>query len=197
MATLSVLKLSWAAGIGGLLGLALLSPGLIPSAQAEAVGPAPREWMGRQRTQKVRRLTDYLHQTYRIHPAKAHTYVQAAVHQGGRRKLAPELILAVITTESSARERAVRRCGARGLMQVIPRQHGTKIRPIGGAQALFKPRQNIAVGTAILAEQLQRHRGNLRQALLHYSGNRAKPHSRFPDKVLKEYRTLRKVARSG
>jgi soluble lytic murein transglycosylase-like protein len=191
------LRLFWLVFLECLLGLTLLSPLSIPPAQADAVKLVPGEWSGRQRAQKTRRLGRYLHQTYRIHPAKAHSYVQAAVQQGVRHQLKPELILAVIGTESSARERAVSRRGARGLMQVIPRYHGKKIRQVGGSQALFKPRHNIAVGTAILAEQLKCDRGNMRQALLHYSGNRDNPHSRFPDKVLKVYRKLRQVARSG
>ena len=192
-----ILRLFRLAFLGGLLGLTPLPPLSIPPAQAEAVRLVPGEWSGRQRVQKTRRLSRYLHQTYRIQPAKAHTYVHEAVHQGVRHTLKPELILAVIGAESSARERAVSRRGARGLMQVIPRHHGKKIRQVGGSPALFQPRHNIAVGTAILAEQLQRHRGNVRQALLSYSGNRNNPRSRFPDKVLNAYRKLRQVARSG
>lgn len=183
--------------LGWLLGLTLLSPLSIPPAQAEAMKLVPGEWSGRQRAQKTHRLGRYFQQTYRLPPAKAHTYVQVAVQQGVRHKLKPELILAVIGTESSARARAVSRRGARGLMQVIPQHHSKKIRQVGGSQALFKPRHNIAIGTAILAEQLKCHRGNVRQALLHYSGNRDHPHSRFPDKVLKVYRKLRQVAHSG
>ena len=182
--------------LGWLLGLTPLSPLCIAPAQAESIKLVAGEWSGRQHTQKTRRLSHYLHRTYRIPSAKAHTYVQEAVHQGVRHQLKPELILAVIGAESSAQEKAVSRRGARGLMQVIPRYHGKKIRQVGGSQALFKPRPNIAVGTAILIEQLKRHRGNVRQALLHYSGNRDHPRSRYPGKILTVYRNLLQVARS-
>jgi soluble lytic murein transglycosylase-like protein len=194
---LSVLKLPWVVCIAWLLAAVLLLPLSVQSAQAKAVRLAHGKGAEHHRVQKTQRLTQHLHKTYRIRPTKARTIVQETIRQGARHKLKPELILAVIIAESDARERAVSRRGARGLMQIIPRWHGKKIRQIGGPQALFKPDKNIAVGTAILAEHLKHHRGNLRKALLRYSGNRANPRSRYPDKVLKVYRKLQMAARTG
>jgi soluble lytic murein transglycosylase-like protein len=191
-----ILQLPRMVCIGWLFGTAMLLPLSVPPVQAETAGLPAGEWTGHQRAQKARRLTEYLHKTYGVGQTKARTFVQEAVRHGRQHNLKPELILAVIVVESGARERAVSRRGARGLMQIIPRWHGEKIRQIGGSRELFKPHKNISVGTAILAEYLKHHQGNLRKALLHYSGNRANPRSQHPNKVLKAYRKLQRVARS-
>ena len=77
--------------------------------------------------------------------------------------LDPDLIRAVIQTESSFRSNAVSSCGAQGLMQLMP---GTA-RELGVTDA-FDPEQNVMGGSTYLVKQLQRF-GDVRLALAAYN----------------------------
>jgi len=122
--------------------------------------------------------------------------VREAIRNAKQYQLDPELILAVIAVESTFRERAVSRVGARGLMQVMPRSHVGKVQEISGSHQLFDPAKNIRVGSRILVNYLRDHSGNLRRALLKYNGSLGK-RSSFPDRVLRVYRDLRQVTVEG
>ncbi len=74
-------------------------------------------------------------------------------------------------------------------MQVLPRAHPRKVQAIGGIQALFNPRKNIATGSKILDEYLRGSNGNLDRALRRYSGNSRNYHQ----KVMRFYRRLKRV----
>ncbi len=76
----------------------------------------------------------------------------------------PQLVRAVITTESNWNSRAVSSKGAQGLMQLVP----------GTAQSLgvgnaFDPAQNVDAGTRYLSMLLQRYDGDLNKALAAYN----------------------------
>jgi len=75
----------------------------------------------------------------------------------------PNLIRAVVMTESSFRTDAVSRCGAEGLMQLMP---GTA-KELGVADS-FDPLQNVRGGTAYLKKQIERF-GDVRVALAAYN----------------------------
>ncbi len=77
--------------------------------------------------------------------------------------LSPALIRAVIMTESSFRPNAVSRCGAQGLMQLMP---GTAKEL--GVQDSFDVYQNVLGGCTYLKKQLKRF-GDLRLALAAYN----------------------------
>lgn len=77
--------------------------------------------------------------------------------------LSPALIRAVIMTESSFRPNAVSRCGAQGLMQLMP---GTA-RELG-VQDSFDVFQNVLGGCTYLKKQIKRF-GDLRLALAAYN----------------------------
>lgn len=146
--------------------------------------------------QKVVNLSRHIQSKYQLPEHKANQIVREAVDNGRRHQVEPELILAIIAVESTFRERAVSRVGARGLMQVMPRAHGSKIREIGGTHQLFDPVKNIHVGSRILVDYLDDHSGNLRRALLGYNGSLG-TRSSFPDRVLRIYRDLRRVTTEG
>ncbi len=145
---------------------------------------------------KVARLSSHIQSKYRVPEAKARRIVHEAVRNGKRHDVDPELILAIIAVESTFKERAVSRVGARGLMQVMPGSHKGKVRKIGGSHALFDPAKNIHTGSQILVEYLADHSGNLRRALLNYNGSLG-TRSSFPDKVIRIYRSLQRVTVEG
>ncbi|MDG4555028.1 MAG: lytic transglycosylase domain-containing protein [Candidatus Competibacter sp.] len=145
---------------------------------------------------KVARLSRHIQSKYRVPETRARRIVREAVRNGKRHDVDPELILAVIAVESTFKEHAVSRVGARGLMQVMPGSHKGKVRRIGGARALFDPAKNIHTGSQILVEYLEDHSGNLRRALLNYNGSLG-TRSSFPDKVIRIYRKLQRATVEG
>jgi soluble lytic murein transglycosylase-like protein len=142
---------------------------------------------------RIDNLSSYIEATYDVHPKKADAIVAEAIRIAKTHKLDPELILAVIAVESTFREKAVSRAGARGLMQIVPKWHRQKVQAVGGSRALFDLKKNIHVGTQILNEYLALSRGNLRRALLRYNGSLGTG-SRYADKVLRKYQKFKKVA---
>lgn len=145
---------------------------------------------------KHARLSGHIQRRYQVPDAKAQQIVAEAIRNGRSHQVEPELILAIIAVESTFKERAVSREGARGLMQVLPRSHHRKMQEIGGAQALFDPAKNIHTGSQILVKYLDAHSGDMRRALLSYNGSLGS-RSSFPDRVLRIYRDLRRVTTEG
>ncbi|MCB1776568.1 MAG: transglycosylase SLT domain-containing protein [Candidatus Competibacteraceae bacterium] len=157
---------------------------------ASSIAASPAE------ERKVNRLSGHIQRKYRVSEDKARYIVREAIRNAKKHQLDPELILAIIAVESTFRERAVSRVGARGLMQVMPRSHAKKVREIGGSHQLFDPAKNIRVGSRILVNYLKNYSGNLRRALLRYNGSLGK-RSSYPVRVMKIYRDLRRVTVEG
>lgn len=145
---------------------------------------------------KIDRLSGHIQRRYRVPDGKAQHIVAEAVRNGRTHQVEPELILAIIAVESTFKERAVSRVGARGLMQVMPGAHSRKTREIGGSHALFDPTKNIYIGSRILANYLNSHSGNLRRALLSYNGSLGS-RSSFPERVIRIYQDLRRTTTEG
>jgi len=146
--------------------------------------------------QKVVILSRHIQRKYNLPEHKADHIVREAIDNGKRHQVEPELILAIIAVESTFKERAVSRVGARGLMQVMPGAHSRRVGEIGGSGELFDPAKNIHVGSWILVKYLDDHSGNLRRALLGYNGSLG-TRSSFPDRVMRIYRDLRRVTTEG
>lgn len=100
-----------------------------------------------------------------------------------RSKLAPELVLAVIQTESSFDRFAVSRVGAQGLMQVMPFWKNEIGRPNDN---LTDNATNLDYGCRILEFYLQRENGMLHKALAAYNGSTGS--RRYSDKVASAWR---------
>lgn len=149
------------------------------------------------RPTKLASLSRHIQNRYGITEQKANHIVGQAIDNGGRHRLDPELILAIIAVESTFRERAVSRVGARGLMQVMPGVHRDKLREIGGSRALFDPGKNIHTGARILNIYLNNHSGNLQRALLNYNGSLGHKRSSYADKVMELYRDFQRVTTEG
>ena len=92
----------------------------------------------------------------------------------------PHLVWAVIRQESRYDASAVSPAGALGLMQVTPAaagiaQKGGKI-PSKAVQEVLDPRQNLALGTKILAKNLTVFKGKLVPAIASYNADIKKVH---------------------
>jgi soluble lytic murein transglycosylase len=74
-----------------------------------------------------------------------------ALHPDGGFTVDPALVYALTRTESGFNTRAVSRCGARGLMQLMPVTAATMHRVSGISGALTDPSANLAYGQAYLA----------------------------------------------
>lgn len=92
--------------------------------------------------------------------------VNAAFNEGKKQNIDPFLIVSLMNTESKFRFWAKSGEGARGLMQVIPRWHQDKIK----GRNIHHIETNIEVGTKVLADCLDRRKGNIKKALSCYSG---------------------------
>lgn len=106
------------------------------------------------------------------------------VYQESRRAaLPPELILAVIHTESNFDRFAISRSGARGLMQIMP----FWLDEIGrGEENLFTIETNLRFGCTILRHYLDKESGDIGRALARYNGSRGK--RKYPDRVFSRLR---------
>lgn len=82
--------------------------------------------------------------------------------------LDPDLIAAIINTESSGLPDVVSRAGAVGLMGVLPAGPGMEWRP--STEALKDPTVNLNWGGAILSDIIQQAGGDIAAALAAYSG---------------------------
>ena len=116
-----------------------------------------------------RALASHIARLYAVDDGRASHVVRAASGASRRTGLPRTLILAVIAVESSFDPMAVSRAGARGLMQVLPEAHPEKVSTIGGERMLHDVDSGVQVGSRILLEY-QRMTGNLRSALVRYSG---------------------------
>lgn len=106
-----------------------------------------------------------------------------------RHQVDPELVKAVISTESGWNPTAVSRKGAVGLMQLIPetaQRYG-----VGNS---YDPAQNVEGGTAYLRSLLDRYNGDLNKSLAAYNaGERAVDESGGVPPILETRRYVEKV----
>lgn len=96
----------------------------------------------------------------------------ARVHYEAQKvNLPPELVLAVIHTESTFDPKAISSAGALGLMQIMPFWKFI----IGNKQDdLMNLHTNIRYGVTILNHYLEKESGNLTRALARYNGSLGK-----------------------
>ena len=106
------------------------------------------------------------------------------VHQEAQRaNLSPELVLAVIDTESAFDRFAISVAGARGLMQVMP--FWLEELEVPDAN-LFDIQTNLRMGCTILRYYLDWEKGDLAKALARYNGSVGK--TWYPNLVLDRLR---------
>ena len=99
--------------------------------------------------------------------------------EASRAKLAPELVLAVIETESNFDHYAISVAGAIGLMQIMPFWLDEIGRPNDN---LLHIETNLRYGCTILRFYLDKENGDLRRALGRYNGSLGR--RKYPNKVI-------------
>ena len=133
----------------------------------------------------------------------------AVVRESRKHGLDPLLTAAVIQVESHFDPFAVSGAGARGLMQLMPPTAQWLLAKDADARndrlraaALFNPVLNVELGTAYLAQLLQRFDGDLTTALIAYNAGPGVAHSlrrgsrawrrleSYPKNVIAAYRSL-------
>lgn len=134
-------------------------------------------------------LRSYLARKYRIASSVAGALIRTAFDVGRERKLDPQLLLAVIAIESRYNPFVESSVGAQGLMQVMTSVHRAKLRPSGGAAAVFDPVVNIRVGAQILADCIRR-RGGIDGGLACYVGATGPSDGGYGARVLAERRRI-------
>lgn len=98
------------------------------------------------------------------HPMGADVLHQLVQETAQKHNVDPNLVSAVISTESNWNTSAISRKGAQGLMQLVPEtaQHF-------GVFNAFDPAQNVDAGVRYLSTLLDRYNGNLPKALAAYN----------------------------
>lgn len=136
----------------------------------------------------------WLSKKYRVAPEPLSVLVAEAYEIGGRTRLDPTLILAIMAIESSFNPFAQSAVGAQGLMQVMTKVHNDKYEAFGGNHAAFDPITNLRVGVQVLKECIARA-GSLEAGLRYYVGAaNLNDDGGYAGKVLSEQQSLRQVA---
>lgn len=85
----------------------------------------------------------------------------------------PELILAIISVESSFNKVAISKKGARGLMQIMPNTFSEAAKELGiktsGEKSLYDIESNIRIGTYYLAKLNKKYNNDIKLSLTAYN----------------------------
>lgn len=104
-------------------------------------------------------------------------------YEASRVDLPPEMVLAVIQTESNFDRWAISVAGAQGLMQIMP----FWLKEIGiEGDSLFSIKTNLRFGCTILRHYLDKEKGDWTKALARYNGSYGK--AKYPRKVFANLR---------
>lgn len=117
--------------------------------------------------------------------AKAASIVKYAYKYAFKHEMDPLLVLSVLRVESGYRDKVVSSYGARGMSQVVPRWHRDKLK----GRPLTNTAVAIEVGTQVLKDCSDKHRGNRFKTLGCYSGGGGK---RYHNKVMVQLKSMRK-----
>jgi hypothetical protein len=160
-----------------------------PIASERATAANPKDLPKQQAT-----VAMWLSKKYHIAPEPLSALVAEAYDAGGRARLDPTLILAVMAVESGFNPFAQSQVGAQGLMQVMTRIHSDKYLSFGGQFAAFDPMANLRVGVKVLQDCI-RTAGSVEGGLKFYVGAaNNEMDNGYTAKVMAEYARLQQVA---
>lgn len=143
---------------------------------------------------RQRAMAEFMSRKYRVSFDVVQDLVKTAHVVGKQFGVDPALLVAMISVESGFNPISESVAGAKGLMQIIPKYHLEKLAKVGGEQAIFDPRANIAVGAMILKEYLISNSGDLFAALQTYAGGLADREAIYSHRVLNEKDRLDELA---
>lgn len=130
----------------------------------------------------VPKYAEWIHSRHKgIRYSKALDLSEMIVIEASNTNLKPNILLALIETESSFRPKVVSNKGAIGLTQVIPKYH----RDVVKNSKLKVGINSITAGAMVLAQYIEKHKGNIRKALKDYYGSRKEKGDEYASKVLK------------
>jgi soluble lytic murein transglycosylase-like protein len=112
------------------------------------------------------------------------SFLKSVHREASRAGLRPELVLAVIETESNFDRFAISGAGARGLMQIMPFWLEQIGRPDDN---LFDIDTNLRYGCTILRYYLNEEKGDRRRALARYNGSPDR--NQYPARVFESWNT--------
>jgi hypothetical protein len=139
-------------------------------------------------------VAQWLSRKYSVAPEPISALVSEAYDLGGKARLDPTLILAVMAIESGFNPFAQSHVGAQGLMQVMTRVHSDKYQSFGGKFAAFDPLTNLRVGVKVLQDCI-RTAGSIEGGLKFYVGAaNNEVDNGYTAKVMAEYGRLQQVA---
>lgn len=125
-------------------------------------------------------------------------YIQYCEEIGQAYHICPELLEAVIETESNGDPDAVGELGEIGLMQIYPKYHMDRAERLG-VRYLFDPKGNILVGADYLAEMFEEYR-DTGTVLMVYNGTedaaergRRSDYTGYAEKVMKRAEQLERL----
>jgi hypothetical protein len=118
--------------------------------------------------QEQARLVKWVTQTTngKMSDAKALSIIRDVYAHSYSKNLNPRTVLAIIRVESTFQENAKSSYGAKGIMQVVPRFHKTKL----AGRNPFNSSVSTEVGTSILEDCGKKSKGKLYSMLQCYSG---------------------------
>lgn len=143
--------------------------------------------------QRTATLSEHISDKFKVDPAVSDRVAASALRMGWAAKVPPSLILAIISVESGFKAEA-KNGNATGLMQIIPFWHKEKVEAVGGTSQLAKIENNIAAGTKILKEYIERSRGNIFNAVYRY--NASSHANAYAKKVLTEQQKFESVMKA-
>lgn len=112
-------------------------------------------------------------------PAERLVLLRLVHHEASKAGLRPDLVLALIHTESRFDRFAISAVGAQGMMQVMPFWKAELGRP---QDNLTDNATNLRYGCTILSYYLKKERGDINRALARYNGSLGE--SWYPAKVV-------------
>jgi len=114
-----------------------------------------------------------IYRYYNLTPAEVLIISDKIVESGEKYDLDPELLLAVISVESSFNKDAVSKNGARGLMQLMPGTAEHISKKIGieytGKSKIHDLEVNIEMGAYYLSKLSEKYKGNTKLFLIAYN----------------------------
>jgi soluble lytic murein transglycosylase-like protein len=171
----------------------LITDGQIRHLKSETLKQNTRIKKLEQMLKPYSKINQHIKVNSKLDPATAHDVTAGIIVEAYRNSLEPELVTAVMLTESSGNPLAKSKAGAKGLMQLMP----VTFRVYGGGD-VWSWRDNLSAGCKYLADLTKRFGGQNELILASYNVGPSRPRAEilraagsYPGKVNRGYRRLK------